>query len=306
MQDMSLVGCTDTIRRGDFLADTYSQVIDIPQSSHQDLISLPPLIPGISTGLQLKHLPTNSVVAISLGDIIGRGGELLVTNIRDVKLRFGLPVDSRVVLIGTAKDSAIEKLWKISDSHNIWKRISRVGFEWVTSLTYSVWDEMPRVDQIRNQDRNFQTHDRFSNLGTPCIPFLFPFEKSDYVAAQEWFRKRPDINKVAIEAQSHKSPRRIARLIKDMKAIEQAAGKRLQFVVVGPSTATRICTMLRHFSATIVTWKPFHEARTGSICDVDLCYSKSLLTREELVYLNFQRYETFGHLATKQHLRNTA
>lgn len=305
MQDPSLVGCVDPIRQSEFFDDTYSELIEIPKSSQQGQIDLPPFIPGISTGLELNHLLPNLLVAISLGDIVGQDGDLLVSSLLDVKRRFGLPADSRIVLIGTAQDSLLEKLWTNSESHSIWKRITALGFEWITSLSYSVWDEMPRTDQIRNQGRNSQTHDRFANLGVPCIPFLFPVERTDYLAVQQWFRQRPDVNTVAIEAQMYKSPRDLECLLQEIKSLEQAAKRCLHFVVVGPSTAKRIYTIGRRFSATFVTWKPFHEARTGSLCDASLAYSKSFLTRQELVDLNFQQYEIFCNWATRR-LRSTA
>jgi hypothetical protein len=305
MQDPSLVGCVDPIRQSEFLDDTYSELIEIPKSSQQGQIDLPPFIPGISTGLELNPLSPNSLVAISIGDIVGRDGDLLVSSLLDVKRRFGLPADSRIILIGTAQDSLLESLWTNSERHNIWKRVATIGFEWITSLSYSVWDEMPRTDQIRNQDRNLQTHDRFANVGVPCIPFLFPIERTDYLAVQQWFRQRPDVNTVAIEAQMYKNSRGLECLLQEIKSLEQAAKRCLHFVVVGPSTAKRIYTIGRRFSATFVTWKPFHEARTGSLCDASLAYSKSFLTRQELVNLNFQQYEIFCNWATRR-LRSTA
>lgn len=153
--------------------------------------------------------------------------------------------------------------------------------------------------------RYCQTHDHFANLGVPCIPFLFPVERTDYLAVQQWFRRRPYVDKVAIEAQMYKSPRDLECLLQEMKNLEHAAKRCLHFVVVGPSTAKRIHAMVRRFSATIVTWKPFHEARTGSLCNTSLGYSKSFLTREELVDLNFQQYERFCNWAIRR-LRSTA
>src|SRR5437763_6551543 len=190
MQGESFVGCIDPIRRDRFLTDTYDRVIPVPSSSHQDKINLPSFIPGITSGLRLRNCKETSLFAVSLGEIIGARGNLLVKTIDDVKHRLGLPAETRIALVGTGKDSRLEALWKISDSQKIWEQISQVGFEWVSSLTYSVWDDMPRTDQIRNQDRNLQTHDLFANLGVPCIPFLFPFNEKDYVAAGEWLRER--------------------------------------------------------------------------------------------------------------------
>jgi hypothetical protein len=304
MQGPSLVSCIDVSRRGEILGDTYNRVIDIPKSSHHNnLIQLPSFIPGVAGGVSLLGLDADGLVAVSLGDIIGSDGDLLVANITQVKRRFRLPSKSRVALIGTAKDSILERLWKISDTHDIWKRISEVGFDWVTSLTYSVWDEMPRADQIRNQDRNFQTHDFFTNLGLPCIPFLFPIDKEDYIAAGGWMGERPDIKMVAIEAQYYKRSYQIARLAEDMRAIESAAQRHLQFLVVGTATASSIETLMRQFSTAVVTWKPFHRGRTGSYCNRNLAYFESSLPKEELVPLNFQQYDAFCRELGKERVK---
>lgn len=300
MQDASLVSCIDVLRRAEFLHDTYRRVIDIPKSSHQTGIPLPSFIPGVAGGLNSICLDDDYVVAVSLGEIVGANGNLLVTNISEVKRRFGLPGRTRVALVGTAKDPPLERLWKISDSNNIWKQISEIGFDWVTSLTYSVWDEMPRLDQIRNQDRNFQTHDLLANLGVPCIPFLFPSEEEDYLAVGEWMSKRSDVKIVAVAAQYYKRPYQIARLMQDMLAIEAATSRQLHFLVVGAATSASIQTFMRRFSTSILTWKPFHRGRTGRYCDRNLSYSRSTLTKEELVPLNFRQYDLYCKKMSKR------
>jgi hypothetical protein len=240
------------------------------------------------------------LVAISLGDIIGSRGNLLVNNIQEVKRRFGLPQDSRVALIGTAADPLLENLWKSSNRNGIWERIAAVGFDWVTSLTYSVWDEMPRLDQIRNQYRNFETHDRFSSLGVPCIPFLFPSQRADYEALAEWLSERDDIDWVAMHAQSYKTPKKIRQLVNEMKGIQAIAKRQFRFMVIGPGAAPHIYAILSHYQGAIITWKPFHRGRVGEVCDRRrLTYTRVNVSREDAVQQNVQNYERFCHQATQ-------
>jgi hypothetical protein len=294
MQDKSIVGCLGAKRRGFYFGDTHEKFVPIPVSSHQDEITLPVFIPGIRDGLRVtwpQALPS-LLFAVSLGKIINQSGNLAYESIDHLRQQFNLPKSARLALIGTSRDYKLEALWKISEREKIWERIAHLGFEFVTSSTYSVWDKHPRADQIRNQDRNFQTHDILANLGAPTIPFFFPVTENDYQAVFEWLQDRPDINKVAVLAQFYKSPHLFAQFLKNMRAIQRAAKRQLEFLVVEVGQKYKIEAIRHEFKASIVCSKPFQAALAGRRIKRNLEEEgpNLLLPRKELVIPNIEQY----------------
>lgn len=295
MQDPSLASCIDTARRGLFFDELHSRLHSIPHSSFQDRLALPPFIPGVKGGLQLSGVGPNTLFAVSYKEVLGRGGDLVVNTLDELKRRMGLPEDARVALIGTARDKQLEALWHMAKPHRVWERIASIGFEFVTSSTFSVWDESPRFDQIRNQERNLLTHDILANLGVPSIPFLFPFDESDYRATFEWLGERPDINKIAVLAQYYKRRHQFVQLLRNMRKLQAGAGRPLEFLVVGAAHLNKITAVLSEFNATVVTWKPF-QAATAGLRTTETLYHPADdilrlgMSREELAGYNIERY----------------
>jgi len=294
MQGKSMVGCLGAKRRGFYFGDTHEKFVPIPSSSHQHRITLPAFIPSIRDGLRVTwpEILPSSLFAVSLGKIINQSGNLAFETIDHLRKQFNLPKLAKIALIGTSKDYKLEALWKISDREKIWERIAHFGFEFVTSSTYSVWDKHPRADQIRNQDRNFQTHDILANLGAPTIPFFFPVAESDYRAVFEWLQDRSDIDKVAVLAQFYKSPYRFAQFLKNMRAIQNAAQRQLEFLVVGVGQKYKIEAIRREFKASIICSKPFQAALAGRIIKRNLEEEgpNLLLPRKDLVIPNIEQY----------------
>jgi hypothetical protein len=295
MQDPSLVSCIDIERRGLFFDELHGRLRPIPRSSFQDRIVLPPFIPGVKGGLRLSGVSPNTLFAVSYKEILGRGGTLVVETLDDVRRKMGLPGDARVALIGTAQDDQLEALWHVARKERVWERIASIGFEFVTSCTFSVWDQSPRFDQIRNQERNLLTHDLFVSLGVPSIPFLFPFDESDYRAAFEWLTERPDINKIAVLAQYYRRRYQFAQLLNNMRKLQEGVGKPVEFLVVGAAGLGKIRAVLSEFDATILTWKPFQAATAGLRSTENLHHpSDDVLRlgmkREELAGYNIERY----------------
>ena len=292
--DKSVHSCIVPIRREKAFSDTYDRTPILYKKSYQNEINLPSFIPEIKTGLNLANCKGIEVFAISLRNIVGTKGTILVQSVTELKRRYKLPKKCRLVLIGTAKDEALQKLWANSDRLKIWEHIAKMGFDWITGFSFSVWDDDPRTDQIINQDRNFLTHDYFVSHGIPTIPFVFPFNEEDYESYGDWMSKRKDINIVAIFATSYSHMKSFAQLVKNMRKIQKYARRKLKFLVVGASTKAKIRKLMSEFDVCIVASKPFQAAKSGEICTDDLKYeSNRELTRDELALSNFEKNLSF-------------
>ncbi len=268
-QGLGIVPCVDTLKRQELLDDLYSQMPPRAKKSYQDRIVLPPFIPQIKDGIRgVPDFSFPSLFAISLGYFL-TVKNLSITKVRE---RLKLPSSAQLVLIGTADDYVIERMWAESERINIWRKIAEFGFAFVTTTTFSVYDEDTRATQVFSQDRNFMTYDRLANLGVPTIPFLFPYNEEDYEAAFRWLRERPDINKIAVLAQFQKTDKQFAQFLESIRIIKCGVARPLEFLVVGVARQDRIQKIFREFNASIVSGKPFHEGRAGYLTNDDLSH----------------------------------
>jgi hypothetical protein len=189
----------------------------------------------------------------------------------------------------------LERFWTDSHINEAWKRIGELEFEFVTSCMFSVWYDNPRFDQIYNLERNLYTHELFSRMGIPSIPFmLFSRERWDYHENVEWLKSNKQITIVAVRGQNRKDQSEFLELIEEMDAIRREVERTLHFLVVGISAANRIAALLQGFDATIVTGKPFQSAAHGDRSNRDLTYDKDLqATREDIFINNTRVYDSY-------------
>jgi hypothetical protein len=288
--DGSVHSCIIPERREKAFSDTYDRTPLPYITSYQRLIKLPSFIPEVKTGLNLESCKEIEVFAVSLGNIVGTKGNILIKSVTEIRKRYKLSKDCKVILIGTAKDEKLQKLWANSDRLKIWEHIANIGFDFITGFSFSVWDEDPRTDQIINQDRNFLTHDYFANLSVPTIPFVFPYNDDDYESFGKWMAERQDINIVAIFASSYRKEKSFSQLLENMRKMQIYAKRKLKFLVIGASTKEKIRRLMSEFDVCIVASKPFQAAKAGEICTDDLKYEKyEKLTWDELAQFNFNK-----------------
>jgi len=256
----------------------------------------------VGTGLNLKACIGIEIFAVTLKNIVSRNGLLLINSIAELRRRLGLQENCKIILVCTAKDELLQRLWLNSDKNRIWEQIANLGFWWVTSFSFSVWDDDPRVDQIVNQDRNFLTHDYLVELGVPTIPFVFPYNDEDYESFGKWMASRRDIRIVAIFASNYQSERQYQQLLANMRKIQAYADRELKFLVVGACTKAKITHIMSEFKACIVASKPWQAAKSGEVCGDDLSYFGRAdpkyigyyeKSRDELALVNMKRHLRF-------------
>ena len=249
----------------------------------------------VNDGMKFSKELENYTFGISLGRIIGKRGNLKYKDTNEIKTKFGIPLKSKIVLIGTGEDTQLENMWKIHETQYIFERISKMGFDWVTSLTWSVWEEdFPRPDQIRNQQRNFLSYDLFVNLGIPTIPFLFLVDDIDFENAKKWLDERPDIYTVAIYARYYRSSENFHKLLKYLEKIEDYISRPIEFMIVGIAKGDNMSLLSKKFRVKFVNGKPFHRAKCGLICNNELEYSKSDLPKEDILKINLHKNNEYA------------
>jgi len=293
-----LIGCHD-IKRIRKYFDYLQNVEPIPpQPSQHDLLTLPGFIPVLESGMPCGiELNPSRLYGVYLRSILDCHGSFKYRTADTLRKGLHLSPNSRLAMFMTATDTLIERVWEYSETPDFWHRLANFDFEFVTSATFSVYEEESRSDQLYNQDRNFRTFEVFAKLAVPCIPFLFfnPSSNLDYQNVISWLAEREDIKYVAILAHSYKHSRAFLRMLTQTRSIARDAGRQLQFVFVGASAIDKVRLILDEYpDAVLVSTQPVSKARVGERIGPGLKFEKVDPTdanRAKLTICNIQQFE---------------
>lgn len=264
--DTSVIGCLNIKRQIQLFSNLHSLEPSKQIANHNSL-NLPELIFGTNDGL--KGFPAfneDDYFAVSFRHLINEKGFFKYKSSSTLRNGLKIPQNSPLAFIATATDPRLEMFWYKSKSTDAWKRIADFDFKFTTSLSFSVYDEHPRFDQIFNRERNFITHDLLLAAGATSIPFIFFYNNKDFKQSVDWLNARPDISIVAIHAQQLNSQSQIYKLVQDMKLLQQNIQRNLHFVVIGVFSFLKCVSLKQAFSdLTVISSHPLHMASNGEL-----------------------------------------
>lgn len=294
--DKGFVGCADP-KKVSHYSDLYLNYLPSGKSNQENIEIDSRYIPQFFGRRRDRVLDLgNRIVYISLERLIKPSGHLSFTRKEDLLRILGLAPGTRVALIGTCRDITLERFWTNSDSAGSWEGIAGLGFEFVTGLSFSVYDQWPLYSQKFNQDRNHLSYDILSSLGTPCIPFLMPSTQEDFEYLSFWLSARQDIKYVAIHATSlTRSKVMFSEVVERMQKIRSLVERSLTFLVVGIAKPAQIRSLLNEFDAIILNSRPVMEAiKVGKAYDANLTSAREIKKqRDDLIIPNILAFERF-------------
>jgi hypothetical protein len=204
--------------------------------------SIPVLCDGMPSELRLN---SSDLYAIALDDLLKEDGSIAYSTAKELRNAFRLPPDGRVCLFASVRDTRLEQLWFRSDADLTWTRIRRLGFEFVTGATFSIFEQHSRNGQIFNADRNMLSVDLLAQEGIPVVPVFCETLEEDLTFAARWLEERPSLGVVAGLAQGWQTDKEFARFLWRMKFLKAQITRPLHFLVIGCSSAVRVWTLFQ-------------------------------------------------------------
>jgi hypothetical protein len=177
---------------------------------------------------------------VSLDDLLRDDGSIRHSSGKALRAAFRLPPEGRICLVASVRDERLEGMWPRMDTDLIWKQIRRLGFEFVTGLTCSVFEHQSRNGQLFNQERNMLSVELLAREGVPVVPIFCEVIEEDLNFAVQWLRERPALRVIAGLAQGWRTDSQFARFLRRMQYLKNQVAHPLHFVVVGCSSADRI------------------------------------------------------------------
>jgi hypothetical protein len=142
---------------------------NVPAAPALAQIGLPSVVPMVYHSYARMRVPAASVVALSLYEFFHkRTGELRFKNRQAVLDRFKIDDRTAIILSGTDEDPPLERWWQLADRQAIARALGALGARLITSPNYSLFDDVPRLDNLYNMKRIAVTSSEIQDAGVPC------------------------------------------------------------------------------------------------------------------------------------------
>jgi hypothetical protein len=239
--------------------------LDAPPTAVLPLTNdLPSYVPMVRHGASRGSPLSADVVALSLGDVLG-GAErdnygAGLGSAADVRSRFKIRSDARVVLVCVADDRPLERYWALRASSAVPDKLAGIGLLAVTIPNFSVFDDAPRTHTLWNWRRMAIVAGELSAAGVAVIPHLNSSQVEDWDRWYTFLRDNPGIAYVAKEFQTGLRARsKGVPAIRSLAELQQRLGRPLHPVVVGG--VAYAADLAAHFDRlTFVDSQPFMKA----------------------------------------------
>lgn len=198
-----------------------------------DLPSYVPLIFHRNRRAALLDVP---VVALPFHKFYSRRDRSLRYRTRaEIEAAFNVNRKARIVLIGCGRDRPIEAWWGLSERRGeVMKVLADLGIEIVTSPNYSVFNDVPRYDNLHSIKRIGLAWFDAVDSGMPCALHLNARTQRDYERWTQFIRERAAVTDVAFEFKTGAARRgRRSFHYRHLAQLAHDAGRPLRLTLIG-------------------------------------------------------------------------
>lgn len=197
--------------------------------------ALPLMMPLIYHSYSRSRAPQAPAVVLSLYEMFTKtGGTLRFTSRTALLQHFKLAEDTLIVLSGTQEDFLIERWWNLRDRDALTRGLIDLGVSLITTPNYSLFGDVPRLDNLFNMKRIALVWSEIQREGMPCALHLNARTDRDFERWSTFLRDRPEITHVAFEfGTGAGSLNRIGWHVSQLCALARQAGRPLHLIVRG-------------------------------------------------------------------------
>jgi len=212
--------------------------------------ALPAYLPQLQSGLFFQNRLNATAVALDLRCVFagtkGRRYGTIAYDQVSLRRRFNLREDCRIVGIGVAPDTDLERLWAAHRQPAILDTFANSGFTAVTAPNFSDFANYPRFHNTCNRIRMLRFCERLSARGVAVIPHLHAHADHDWNYWADFLREHHEVNSVCVEFQTGAKEVTVRdELIDRLHRMRDAIGRALHPVVV--SSIESAALMRAHF-----------------------------------------------------------
>ncbi|MEO5927657.1 MAG: DUF4417 domain-containing protein [Patescibacteria group bacterium] len=178
----------------------------------------------------------------------------------DLRLTYGLPRTSKIVLLGVGKDAPLETYWRWRRKYESSRLLASLAFEFGVPPNYSFYLEDPRPEHLFNRKRSLICASEWSAAGITSAVYLHAIAARDWEFWTELLHDHSEVTIVAKEFQTGLGNRdRGIKAIDAVARLQDRCGRDLHFLAVGGASYRD--ELRSHFSGwSIIDSVPYMKA----------------------------------------------
>jgi hypothetical protein len=230
-----------------------------------DSSQLPVYVPLLQHPYSRAACLNAPIVALHLYQVFRKGPDggyrCRFANGAQLRARYRLRPDTRIILCGVAIDRRLELFWAHHRKDEVGAQLAQLGLVGVTVPNFSFFTDVTRYQILRNRKRIVLVTERLSEAGVPVAPHLNALTPRDWEFWFELLRDHPTTSVVALEFQTGLSTLQEGRdALAKVADLQQKLGRLLHPILVGGAKHYLEAQAL--FSRfTVLDSRPFMEAQ---------------------------------------------
>lgn len=233
---------------------------------------LPLIVPMIFHSYSRSRPPKAEAIALSLYEMFDKKkGSVRFQSRRAMLDHFKLADDTTIILSGTQEDFLIERWWKLANREEVTRELIELGIAMITTPNYSLFGDVPRLDNLFNMKRIALVWSEIQREGMPCAIHLNARTDRDFQRWTEFLVEHPEVTHVAFEfGTGAGSPIRINWHMDHLGHLARHVDRPLHLIVRGGTTELR--TLRKVFAGvTLIDTSAFlkteHRQRLIATCN---------------------------------------
>lgn len=214
---------------------------NVPAAAPVAAPEMPLVVPMIFHSYSRSRPPLTKTVGLSLYEMFDKKtGAIRFANRRALLDHFKLADDTMIILSGTQEDFLIERWWNLAEREQVTRDLIDLGVSMITTPNYSLFGDVPRLDNLFNMKRIALVWSEIQREGMPCALHLNARTDKDFERWVEFLGDHSEITHIAFEFGTGAGARnRIAWHIDHLNALARAVARPLHLVVRGGGSEIR-------------------------------------------------------------------
>jgi len=174
------------------------------------------------------------IVSLSLYELLDRDGAPKYFSRSDVARQFRIRSDARLIITGVDRDALLERLWRSTHREAIAVMLRSLEVSLVTSPNFSVYNNVPRTENLYNIKRSALIAQEFLGRRVPVAIHVNACTDTDYLRYSEFLAGRPEFDAISFEFITGPGfPSRVGWHVKKLIELSNAVARPLQLVMRG-------------------------------------------------------------------------
>ena len=171
----------------------------IPQCAPVTIERLRGFAPLIHHAYSRKELFFNETIAISLYELLDREGAPRYFSREHITQNFRISSTAKLIVSGIQKDHLLERIWRSPHRNSIVAMLKTIGVSAFTSPNFSVYNNVPRPENLYNIKRIALFSHEFLSAGVPTALHINACTDADYAGYTEFLATHTEFEAVSFD-----------------------------------------------------------------------------------------------------------